>query len=157
MKKFLRRRVQRTRGRDTGDLTEQYLADRAMMLQAMLHANTNDMSVKINDGTTFPDTTAGWAQQRGEDIYYQDITVEMDGSTLTTTEIYQGNNITDNIWLPDVTKADVKDMWQFQFGSAKNDILTGGNMENHLYGGAGDDGNARIRGAANDQFIRKAA
>jgi len=65
----------------TGKLTEQYLNDRAAMLQAKITADMSDASIAISGSME-----AAWAQQDSAEVVY------VDKSTTGTTEIYQGNS-----------------------------------------------------------------
>ena len=135
MKKSTQGIEQRTCGRGTGELTDQYLKDRAAFVLAKLKANTDDLS---NDAGAVSGSFA-WAKQSGDDTIYLD---KMNSGLpgYATAKIYQGNNY--------LGSNGINDIKQIQFGSVLQDTLTGGNKADNLYGMGGND--TLIGGKGND-------
>lgn len=109
----------------SGELTDQYLNDRASFVLAKQKANTDDLG---NDAGAMNGSFA-WAKQNVDDVIYLDKA----GNSLpdyATAKIYQGNNYLDN---------GINDIQQIQFGSILDEKLTGGNKADHLYGMRGVD------------------
>lgn len=134
----------------TGQITDQYLTDRAAFVLAKQQANTSDSTTLLNNGT---DTIVGFAGQGGETTLYMDKTAEMGNNfpAYSTAEILQGGLL--------ATAAFAVDMKQIQFGSVLTDTLTGGNKDDHLYSMGGNDiltggkGNDYLEGGAgNDTY-----
>ena len=120
----------------TGELTDQYLKDRADFVLAKLKANTDDASVTVR-GRNIGHEVA-WAKQNGEEVIYLD-KVSSPGNVFpgySTAEIYQGNN---TAGILGTTYSLFEDIKQIQFGSLLSDTLTGGNKADSLYGMGGDD------------------
>ena len=105
----------------SGNLTDQYLKDRAAMLSWKLQFGTNDTE-PVGDTYVQP--------QSGTPFYFEDIT-----SSAITTKMRIGGGDSVNA----VMSRPLGDFNLITFGSENNDVLTGQGKADRLYGGAGDD------------------
>ncbi len=97
--------------KDGGEITEQYLADRAQFLSGVIEANTKDTGSGKNLR----------ADTGGEPIYFED---KASGITLQTQNSGSGQGTSGP---------------NYRFGGADNDTFFGTDQVDHLYGGAGMD------------------
>ena len=119
----------------TGDLTDQYLVDRAAFLVNKVLANTNDSVIN----------GAGYVQSNGALQHFQD-----DSSVIPTQVFVAPSNI-------GYTNDDFQ---HIHFGSTQNDTITGYAKDDHLYGMGGNDtltggkGNDYLEGGTgNDTYV----
>ncbi|MFZ2269843.1 MAG: putative Ig domain-containing protein [Azonexus sp.] len=117
--------------KDGGEITDQYLTDRALFLSGVIDANTNDTGSGKNLR----------ADTGGEPIYFEDKTT---GITLQTQNSGSGQGTSGP---------------NYRFGGTDNDTFFGTDQVDHLYGGLGMDrldgakGNDYIEGNAGSDIL----
>ncbi|MCB2218290.1 MAG: hypothetical protein KQH59_19705 [Desulfobulbaceae bacterium] len=119
-----------TSSNPNGQLSDQYLQDRANFLVQLLHENIYDTGAKNPYAPINIDVYPNLA-----DYYYADLTT--------------GNQSLNAMYSDLATKKDQHQ--QFIFGSSSNDTIKGGSKDDHLYGMHGQD--TLDGGSGNDTFF----
>ncbi|HQU80926.1 MAG TPA: hypothetical protein PLU47_15850 [Azonexus sp.] len=123
--------------KDGGEITEQYLADRAQFLTGDLEANTDDTGTGKALRTDVFTTDLAWFEDEASGLSLQESNPLGVGSTTTRYTFGDSNNDTLN-------GADAAD---HLYGGAGSDTLTGGAGDDYLEGNAGNDSLTGGRGS----------